>query len=112
MMMMYVLMAAVVCISCVAQDRRTALIWAAERGHTETVRALLAAGADTNLQNMVSASSSVAVDDECSFLCNIYLKFFYFKHYAYFAYFVFSQARLVCTLRTLRVQMKPPYQLL
>ena len=44
---------------CVTQDGRTALIWTADNGNTEMVRALLAAGADTNLQNEVSADGDV-----------------------------------------------------
>ena len=44
---------------CMTQKGKTALTWAAEKGHTEIVRALLAAGADTNLQNQVSADGDV-----------------------------------------------------
>ena len=58
MMMMYVLMAAAVCMSCVAQGGSTALIYAAKRGHTEIVCTLLAAGADINLQDKVSANAA------------------------------------------------------
>jgi hypothetical protein len=35
----------------------TALIWAAEEGHAATVLALIAAGADLNLQNKVRRSA-------------------------------------------------------
>ena len=38
----------------VPQDGLTALILAIKEGHTETVRALLAAGADVNLQEEVN----------------------------------------------------------
>ena len=41
---------------CVTQDGMTALVRAARYGHMETVSVLLAAGADINLQDKVSAS--------------------------------------------------------
>ena len=41
---------------CVTQEGRTALMEAACRGHMEVVRVLLAAGADINRQDKVSAN--------------------------------------------------------
>ena len=38
------------------QDRRTALILAAEGGHTLTVKALIGGGADSNIEDKVSGS--------------------------------------------------------
>ena len=39
---------------CVPQDGGTALMWASVMGHTDTVRALLSAGAQADLQDEVS----------------------------------------------------------
>jgi ankyrin repeat protein len=43
------------------QYGNTALMLASERGHTATVQALLEAGADPNLQNMVSGAYVMGV---------------------------------------------------
>ena len=39
---------------CCDQNGRTALIWAAARGHTETAQALIALGADIEAKDNVS----------------------------------------------------------
>ena len=42
-----------VCSCCVWQDKRTALIWAVEKGHKEVAISLIQAGADLNIQDQV-----------------------------------------------------------
>ena len=56
------------CVICIHQGGRTPLFVAAENKHEAVVSVLLAAGADTNLQNKVPLlviSAAPADDDNC-----------------------------------------------
>ena len=50
-------------VSVVPQDGQTALIYAVGNHHTETVKTLLAAGADVNLQEKVNNTKLIFVDN-------------------------------------------------
>ena len=62
-------------VSVVPQDRQTALIFAIQEHHTETVKMLLAVGADVNLQEKVKNTKAIYVGvDACvypSFLMGV-----------------------------------------
>ena len=53
--------------SSVPQDGLTALILAVKEGHTETVKAILAAGADVNLQEEVNKCNYASCTGPFSF---------------------------------------------
>ena len=54
-------------VSVVSQDGQTALIFAVQEHHTETVKMLLAVGADVNLQEKVKEIKAICVDvDACT----------------------------------------------
>ena len=50
-------------VSVVPQDGETALIYAVQCHHTETVKVLLAARADVNLQDKVNKTKAIYIDD-------------------------------------------------
>ena len=50
-------------VSVVLQDGQTALIYAVQHHHTETVKVLLAARADVNLQEKVNKTTAIYIDN-------------------------------------------------
>ena len=51
-----------------AQDGETALIWAAQNGHVECVRLLVASGANNDLWDNVRAHAALSYDDILRFI--------------------------------------------
>ena len=69
-------------VSVVPQHGQTALIFAVEEHETETVKTLLAAGADVNLQEKVNKTRAIYIDsaDVCTIHFLVRVRFTYLKN--------------------------------